>query len=151
MDIVEHVFMRYVQTRWVRDLARDLDWTKDPWRTKKKTRTTAETKRENKRKKGRNFYQGKAIEWKESKHKNRLKVGLELVQDAQKELIEAIEKTSFSIMISICTTDLLLKRLIFVSTALNISFAFLCSNCLIIYFSCIFIIFWKWIIPVFLS
>ena len=25
MDIVEHVFMRYVQTKGVRDLARDLD------------------------------------------------------------------------------------------------------------------------------
>ena len=38
----------------------------------------------------------KQLNEKESKHKNRLKVGLELVQDAQKELSEAIEKNDIN-------------------------------------------------------
>ena len=38
----------------------------------------------------------KQLNEKESKHKKRLKVGLELVQDAQKELYEALEKNDIN-------------------------------------------------------
>ena len=54
---------------------------------KKKPGTTAETKRENKRKKAKNFeisIKEKQLNEKESKHKKRLNIGLELVQDSLK-------------------------------------------------------------------